>query len=166
MAEVLNEDIPRFHNRINRMIEELQLSVSAGISEFRGFEMIRLRSYISALRFMHDVVQAMPELDMPETHPKPYTLRANPVVEEKESEIINDLVNMLVNIRGELNSSQSAARMSGLITYDSARFLAGLDKLELYLTNYVEKATPLDLPESSPRAGRVKEGRTGLAPTA
>ena len=162
MAEVYNEDVLRIHSRINRYIEEMQKSVSANVSEMNKFDMGRVRAYLSALRFLHDSVQAMPEIDQPEVHPKAYAMRPNPAVIVVENENVNDLVNMMINMRDELANSQSARRGARLISFDSVRFLDAIGRMEQFLTSYVEKATPLDLPESSPRSEMSGPGRVGV----
>lgn len=160
--EVLNHDIKAMHSRINRYIEECIKAVSSSGSLLNEFDKARIKSYLSSLRFMHDFVVGQPAQDLPETHPRPYALRQNPVVPELESEMMNDIIGLFEVMRDELVNSQSARNASGLISFDSVRFQAHLARIEVYLAEYVDKATPLDLPESSPRAVVSGEGRKGI----
>lgn len=162
MAEVLNNDIKGIHARINRYIEECLKSVSSTGSLINQFDMARIKSYLSALRFMHDYVVAQPLVDYPETHPRVYKLRDNPTVPELENEMLNDVVTMLELARDEIANSQSARHASGLISFDSIRFQTHIARIESYIANYAEQAQPLDMPESSPRAAVTGPGRTGI----
>ena len=160
--EVLNSDIKGLHSRFNRYIEECIKAVSSSSSMLNDFDKTRILSYLSALRFMHDFIIGQPKQDLPETHPRPYALRANPEIPEMESEMMNDIVQMFSIARDEIVNSQSARNATGLISFDSVRFLSHIGRIESYITNYADKATPLDMPESSPRAEVTGPGRTGI----
>jgi len=161
--KVNNKDVEGIHCRLNRYIEEMLKCVSASGSMVNKFDMARIRTYLSAMRFYHDFVVGLPQQDLPETHPREYVLRSNPEVKVLENESLNDLCGILALCRDELVQSQSALQASGLISFDSARFLASLDRCEMFLTNYVEKATPLDMPESTPSAEMLTRGRQNPA---
>ena len=111
---------------------------------------------------MHDFVVGQPQQDLPETHPRSYSLRENPVPPALENEMMYDIIEMFQLLRDELVNSQSARNASGLISFDSVRFLSHLSRIETYIAEYVEKATPLDMPESSPRVENSGPGRTGV----
>lgn len=160
--EVLNNDIKGIHSRINRYIEECVKSVSSSSSLLNDFDKGRITSYLSALRFMHDFIVGQPQQDLPETHPRKYALRDNPQVPVMENEMMNDIVEMFQLVRDELVNSQSARNASGLISFDSVRFLAHVSRIEVYLSQYADLATPLDMPESSPRVENTGPGRTGV----
>jgi len=76
--------------------------------------------------------------------------------------MMNDIIEMLALVRDELVNSQSSRSASGLIEFDSIRFLSHVKRIEMYIAEYVNKATPLDMPESSPRAEQSGAGRTGI----
>lgn len=159
---VLNHDVVGLHSRINRFLEELIKSVSSSTSQVNVFDQERLKSYLGAILIYHDWVVGQPALDLPETHPREYALEASPVVPDVENENINDLVRLLVLAREELVNSQSARDPANLNKFDSARLLAVVAKAQAFLTEYIQKATPLDLPESSPQAVVSGSGRTGV----
>lgn len=159
---VYNQDIAGIHSRINRFIEELIRSVSSASSGMNPFDQNRLTQYILVLRTYVQHVASLPFMDLPETHPREYKLRANPEIPDIESDDIRDLVRMMEVARDELANSQSARDATGLKSFDQIRLLAIVDKIQNFLTNYVAVATPVDLPESSPLAAMTAPGRGGV----
>ena len=150
--KTLNMDLVGLWNRINRYIVEVQKSQSANVSLTLESDLIRYKSYFSALRFLIAHVDSDPRLDLPETNPIEYVVREAPVLQDLENENCVHVALLLATVRQELLLSQSSRLSTGLIAFDKDRFMAGVAKAESYLENYVEKATPLDMPESSPRA--------------
>jgi len=159
---VNNHDIAGIHARINRFIEELIKSVSSGTSQVSSFDQTRLASYLDAMDTYHEWVTSQPHLDLPETHPRPIVLGANPVNVDVENESVNDAVRILSIARDELVNSQSARDAAGLNRFDSARFAAVIQKVRAFLNTYITTTDPLDLPESSPAAAQSGAGRTGI----
>ena len=94
--------------------------------------------------------RAQPQLDLPETAPRSYQLDADPTVPLIENEAIRDTIVMLEVARDELINSQSARMPVGLLSFDSRRVSAVVDKVEAFLNSYIREVQPLDLPESSP----------------
>lgn len=160
--QTYNHDIVGIWNRINRFIREAMKQQSSSVSQVNQFDIDRIKSYLSAIRFYHDHVQAAPDLDLPETTPRLYELREAPVVPEMENESLADICRLLELLRDELVNSQSARLGAKLISFDSARLLRVVDKCERFMADYVEVATPLDLPESSPRVPVTGDGRKGI----
>ena len=158
---VYNHDIDGFHRRINRFLEEI-VGGESGSSQMNQYDQQRLRSYIGSMRAYHDWVMRQSPLDLPETHPKQYTLKENPTLPDIENESAVDVCHMLELARDELVHSQSARLASGLNEFDSQRILATIGKIENFLESYIASVTPLDLPESSPLAGQTPPGRTGV----
>lgn len=156
--KTLNMDLVGLWNRINRYIVEVQKSQSANVSLTLESDLVRYKSYFSALRFLIAHVDADPRLDLPETNPFEYALREAPLLMDLENENCVHVALLLETVRQELAMSQSSRLSTGLIAFDKDRFLAGISKAESYLENYVEKATPLDMPESSPRAAVQGKG--------
>lgn len=135
---------------------------SSSLSQVNSFDLARLKSYMSAIRFYHDHVQAAPDLDLPETTPRVYPLRAAPQIPEMENESLADICRLLELGRDELVNSQSARQGAKLVQFDSIRLLQIVEKCEKFLSDYVEQATPLDLPESSPRVPVTGPGNQGI----
>ena len=148
----LNLDLVGVYHRINRFISELQKSQSANVSMTSEPDKTRFKSYLSAMRFLLEHIDGEPYLDLPESSPTAYPLREAPVLLDLENENCVHLCLMLATMRDELIMSQSSRMSTGFVPFDKARTLAVMSKCENYISNYVEKASPLDLPESSPRA--------------
>jgi len=161
MNEVLNMDMVGLYNRLNRFINEVQKCQSANVSMTSVPDTTRIKSYLSTLRFLVEHIDADPQLDLPETNPQTYTLREAPVLLDLENENCVHLALLLSTARDEIVMSQSARMSTGFVIFDKTRFLASITKAENYLANYVAKATPIDLPESSPRAPIQGKGLTG-----
>lgn len=159
---VYNHDIVGFYYRINKFVVELVKSASSNVSQLNAYDRARLGTYLLALRAFHDWVLAQPHLDLPETTPREYKLDEPEPAVSVENDEVDDIVRMLVLARQELTNSQSARLSSGLIPFDATRFAAIITKVENFLVQYVDKATPLDLPESSPVDVISGTGRTGV----
>ena len=160
--DVNNHDVAGLSARINRFIVEFHKSVSSGTSQVNPFDQERLSSYLDAIDTYHGWVIDQPQLDLPETHPRPISLEDNPVVSDVENENVNDVIRLLGISRDELVNSQSARDAAGLNKYDSARLTALIAKLRAFLSAYISTTTPLDLPESSPQAAQSGAGRKGI----
>ena len=159
---VYNQDVRGLASRINRFITELMLSASANLANVSEFDASRLESYIRAIRTYHDWIMAQPQLDLPETAPRSYQLDADPTVPLIENEAIRDTIVMLEVARDELINSQSARMPVGLLSFDSRRVSAVVDKVEAFLNSYIREVQPLDLPESSPQRSMAPAGKTGV----
>ena len=155
---VANHDIVGLDSRINRFMVELGKAGSADLSEISSFDFDRTVSYLSAITVYVDYVQAEPELDLPETTPRKYELEEAAPTPDVENESINDLLRLFSLMRDELAVGQSSRRSSRLIIFDERRLRALVLKAENFMTNYVATATPLDLPESSPREPQTGPG--------
>jgi len=159
---VNNHDVAGIHTRINRFIEELYKSVSSGTSQVNAFDQTRLNSYLDGITTYVDWVVGQPQLDLPETHPRPIQLEPNPQVADIENESVNDVLRLLSIARDEIVNSQSARDPSSLNKFDEARLRSVVAKIKAFLTTYIQVTTPLDLPESSPQASESGPGRTGI----
>ncbi|RLA20985.1 MAG: hypothetical protein DRQ62_09935 [Gammaproteobacteria bacterium] len=157
-----NHDISGFHRRFNRFITELKKSVSSSGSLVNAFDKKRLATYIAALRSYQKWVTDQPALDLPDTHPRAYELDDNPEYVDLENESIVDAIRMLELARDELVRSQSSRSAAGLIEHDDVRLTAMINKIDSFLTSYIEEITPLDLPESSPQTEMSGDGQTGV----
>jgi len=164
--EVMNHDLVGLYNRINRFLVEMQKSVSANQGEeVTVFDVDRLMSYLDAIEHYQKWMQGEPQLDLPETAPRKYLLEEAPLMEPVENESCNDACRMLIICRDELTNSQSARRPGGLNKFDDSRLSSICRKLRSFVTDYIGKALPLDLPESSPRSPSSGPGRMGIEPS-
>ena len=163
-SEVFNHDVVILHDMCNRFIIECYKSQSHGVSGMIQHDQVRMGSYIGSLRKLKGWVVTQPLLDLPETHPRPFPLEAKPVVQNVESEACNHFIRMLEAARTELIHSQSARLASSLLPHDAQRFDWIMNKMEKFLEDYVEPATPIDLPESSPGEALAGHGSSGVNP--
>lgn len=161
VTDILNHDIIGLVSRINRFIVEAMRNASANTSETTEADIIRLKTYLSSIRFYVDFVNSAPILDITESSPKVYPVPAPPVVDDVESEAMQDMCRLLELAREELLKSQSARKPAGLISFDSVRLMLTIAKCEAFIVDYIEKSTPLDLPQSSPMSPRSAPGKRG-----
>ena len=151
MVEVTNHDVVGVNDRLNRIIVEVYKSASNSVTHYSDADLARLNSYLDAIDAYHKWVIDIPELDLPESHPKTYTLEAPPVVTKVENDAVNDIGRILAVTRTEIIQSQSAKKASGFISYDSQRLFKNIDKVRKFIADYVSKVQPIDNPESAPR---------------
>ena len=107
-------------------------------------------------------VTSQPELDLPETGPRPTELPVSPVIPMIENESLYDVATLFELARDELAHSQSSRMSSNLIGFDAARFTAILDKADKFIDEYVVLVDPLDLPETSPAQEMQSKGLVGV----
>lgn len=160
--DVNNHDVVGLYNRINRFLVELFKAVSSQTSEMNEFDQGRLEKYLAAIDTYSKWVTDQPQLDLPETAPKLYALEEPPEVTVVENENINDVIRILTLCRDELINSQSARTPAGLNAFDSSRLTAIVAKVRAFLETYIKPITPLDMPESSPKAESSGSGITGI----
>jgi len=159
---VYNHDVLGLYERLNRFVEEVSKAVSSNVSITNAFDVARLESYLNAIDRYHTWVKSQPQLDLPETSPRAYQLRAAPDAFEIENEDMADVIRLLVLARDEIVNSQSSRLGSGLIGPDSARLTAAVGKARAFLNDYIVPTQPLDLPESSPAESISGPGRGGV----
>ena len=164
MSKTLNTDTFGYVSRIDRFLLESLNQASANTSNLKTADFNRLKSYLSALRSYLDHVSEEPELDLPESNPKEYTLPEMPSLKAVENDDLADCCRLLELCRFEIANSQSSRQSSGLIAYDKVRQVSIIEKAERFLKNYVAVVQPVDLPESSPRNITTGSGFLGIEP--
>jgi hypothetical protein len=162
MAEINNHDIVSLYNRIQRFITETIKSTSSQTSEVNAFDFGRVNTYLDALDALHGHIINQPQLDLPKTSPKTYSLEPAVDYPAVENENVNDMMRMFLLARDELINSTSARLPAGLNSFDSDRLTAIIEKIRLFLSEYVDTSTPLDMPESAPKRPSSGSGRTGI----
>lgn len=160
-AYTYNIDVHSCARRYNRMIVEVTRSQSSGISYALPFDMARVKAYIAQMQGFLAYIVAQPLLDCPETGPTLIPMPENPVIPPIENESAMDLVHLIEIARDEIGNSQSSRMPTNLIKFDYDRQMSYLAKMQTLLT-YVEKAEPLDLPESSPMMPVSGPGARGV----
>jgi len=161
--QVLNHDLVGYVARLDRFAEEAHKSASSSVSEVNAFDIQRLKDYLGALKALKAHQESQPQLDLPESHQK-FSYEVAEAIEaaDVENESINDMLNLFKVLRFELLNSQSARLGSGWMVHDSKRCDSLIAKMESLIANYIEVATPLDLPESSPQEAVSGPGKLGI----
>ena len=147
-----NHDLASLDRRLKRFRDELLNSASAGLSETSAADRTRLVSYLEAAKAYKAWCVAQPEMDLPESSPFEINMEEVSEAPEVESDDIQVIVNLIDLVRREMMASQSGKRSAGMMIHDSVRFDAMIEKIERFISDYMDEATPLDLPESSPRS--------------
>jgi hypothetical protein len=148
-VQIRNQDIAGLCARIKKFRFEMTESQSAGLASFRVFDVTRMKHYLTTLRTYKAWVMDQPELDLPKSHPTLYNVELPEAPVSAENTAVVDVVRLLDALVLELSRSQSSDLATGLETFDAARFDAIVTKVEKFLTDYVEVATPIDLPEGA-----------------
>jgi hypothetical protein len=161
-GKVYNHDVASLVARLVRFDIELYKSISSGVHMINEFDMARIRSYLDELVAKRQWISARPLLDLVEWHPTAIPIPELPPLEMVENESINDLRTMIRIHYTELVNSQSARTASQMLPFDEARFDSLIEKMYLFLSDFVEQAATLDLPESSPSRVMSGQGRQGV----
>lgn len=163
VKEVMNQDVAGLAERTDEVIYEVAKSQSANLTDLRPFDRTRINEYIEMLKRYAAWVVAAPDVDLPETHPRAYSIKfiSEGVDMDIENKALRDLIRMFQAIITELTNSQSARAASGLTVHDKRRFDLVIQKVEAFLDDYVAQTQPLDMPESAPSSDAVGAGFTG-----
>lgn len=150
MSTVKNADIAGLQHRIVIFRNELDKSVSSSVAGFREPDKVRLQSYMDALAAYKAWVVSQDPIDAPHWHSKDIVLKPLPEVPETvENASMLDVLRMLELMSVELIKSQSKDLPAGLNPHDSLRFDQNLRRVNDFLIQFIDQATPLDLPEAS-----------------
>ena len=163
VKEVANQDVAGIAERVDEVIYELLKCQSAGLTDMRSFDRVRIDQYIAMLdRYANWVVEA-PELDLPETHPRPYEIKyiSEGVSLDIENKALRDVVRMYQAMIIEQTTSQSARAATGLTSHDKRRFDLIQTKVKAFMVNYVDETQPIDMPESAPSSPMIEPGYGG-----
>ncbi len=153
-----NIDVLMLVRMLNRFIEEVSRSQSAGTTQTTVADVARLSSYTAAaLAYVQHAI-SLPMLDLPETHPKTIELPTLSGIPDMENDSLFMAATLLETARDELIRSNSSRLSSNLIPFDVTRITAIIGKCDALVANYILTATPVDLPESTPRAAMPPEG--------
>lgn len=153
-------------DKIHRFGHELIKSQSANDSQMKAADRTRLSSYLDSVDYAVNWIGSLPELDLPETSPREYACEDFPPEVDAENEAINVACDILRACYLETVNGQSARRSAGMSPHDILRVRNVVAHCRNFLTEYVENALPLDLPESSPMEANTGPGRTGINPGA
>jgi hypothetical protein len=154
-----NMDVLVIVRLLNRFIEEVSRSQSAGTTQATSADVTRLLSYTAATRTFVNHVINQPVLDLPETHPRTIDLPSLSEIPDMENDAFFAAAMLLETARDELIKSASTRLSSNLVPFDTTRLTAIIDKCDALVTQYIQVSTPIDLPESSPRSAMPPAGR-------
>lgn len=163
VKEVLNQDVAGLAERTDEVIYELAKSQSSNLTDMRPFDRTRIDEYNAMLNRYAAWLVAAPDVDLPETHPRTYTIKflTEDMHLDVENKALRDLMRMYQALITELTNSQSARAANGLTVHDKRRFDLVMDKIEQFLTSYVDATQPIDMPESAPSSASVTSGYLG-----
>ena len=163
VESVLNQDVAGLVERFDEVIYEVASSQSANLTDMKAFDRTRIDQYNAMLKRYADWAFVAPDVDLPETHPRSYSITyiSEAVNTDIENKALRDLIRYYRAGITEMSSSQSARAANGLTTHDKRRFDLIMEKIENFLTQYVDETQPLDMPESAPSSDAVEPGYTG-----
>jgi hypothetical protein len=158
---VYNYQIAGLIRRLRRFRFESVKAASSALAHVTEHDLTRARAYLAAVVSYLDWVVSQPQLDLPESTPREIDLGDAEKLTMPENESLVDMMIMYDLLESEIGNSQSARLGDSIISHDETRFRSIVDKMELFLTDYVEVHLPLDLPESSPLRAQTGPGRKG-----
>jgi len=120
----------------------------------------RWYSYLEALVTYFDWMVDQPQQDLVEWHPTELDLGVAPALTPIENEAAQDLIQQFDALDYEMGHCQSAQMHTSMMEHDERRFREITEKINNFITDYIEPIQPLDMPESSPRAASSGKGRT------
>jgi len=159
---VYNLDVTYLADKLARYAAEVQMSVSSNVAFVNEFDMARLHGYLTDIDSAMAYILAQPQLDLPESHPMLNPIQPFPDMRDMESDEWDHVVRLLRSGYIELVNSQSARLGAGLMPFDARRVSALVAKTRQWLTEYVSKRSPMDLPETSPQQPMSPAGRAGV----
>lgn len=157
-----NLDVVYVNDKLCRYAGEVIKAVSANLAHVNEFDMERSLKYLVDLDAAISYVLALPQLDMPESHPREHSLQTFPEVVNMENDELDHVVRLLNAARLELINSQSSRMSAGFLPFDARRVTALVAKTRQWLTEYVTERSPMDLPETSPQQLITGSGRGGV----
>ena len=159
--ETINIHVPNLYHLQNRVVREFEYSQSSNSSMLNEADLIRAKSFFSAIRVSVGIIGEPGKLDLPESDPITYPLRPMDEPKDIENQVMAHLALLVRTMQVELVRSQSSRNSSGLNVHDRGRQLAICDEAEKFISAS-EQIQPLDLVESSPRAPMQGPGRNTL----
>lgn len=159
---VFNLDVCYVNDKLCRYAYEVVKSVSSSLAATTPFDIQRMYNYLDDIDTAIAYVTAQPQLDLPESHPTLHAIEKFPEIPNMESDEMDHVARLLKSARTELVNSQSARMGAGFLPFDAARVTALVSKTRQWLTDYVSKRTPMELPESSPQQAMTGPGRGGI----
>ncbi len=159
MAVVNNMDIAGLVRRVRRYKYEINKCVSASLMHTTEADIARFFSYLGAIQKYFDWMVSQPQQDLPETHPMDYDLGEPEKLSPPENEALADLITQFDALETEMTFAQSARMHTSIMPHDEKRFRDIIQKINNFVTDYIQTVQPLDMPESTPLQPMTGPGR-------
>ena len=178
-----NNDLVGLVERHDLVIAELARSESADSGGAQGFDRTRITAWNAQLRKNMEWIHGQNgRVDLPHTYPTYYSIQyiSNTLEVSVKSKGVRDLIRLYMQAMEQVSKSQSMGWSNGVDEHDYNRWILIMDKIDAFLTDYVDEVTPIDMPEytsfsqegsqegsTSPFAANVSaEDRARLGPLA
>jgi len=151
-SEVRNMDICGLVERIDRVIYETMTSESAALNELNSFDVQRQMDYSMALRTYASTMNSASVMDLPHSYPHMYKIHyvtESVDIEDIKNKGLRDIIRFYVNAMVQLSRSESADKSNAFHPADYGRFLLIMDRIDQYISSYLQSTLPLDFPKSS-----------------
>ena len=149
VAEANNYDIIGGVERFDKIIGEIAQSESADGGANSSFDRTRVDTYNAALRaYMSTIAAQTGQVDLPHSYPTAYPIEywSNTLDVTVRNPSVRNLLVLYLQGMEQLSKSASAGHSNGITPHDYNRFLLIMDKIEAFLTDYIDQATPIDFP--------------------
>jgi hypothetical protein len=146
-----NNDLVGAVERIDICIAELARSESADSGGAQIFDRQRIDMYNKQIdEYMDYVVSVTGKVDVPHTYPTRYDISyISNTLEHVDitNKAMRDLIRLYLQMMEQLSKSGSASWSNGIEQHDYNRYVMIRDKIQSFLTDYVDVVTPVDMPE-------------------
>jgi hypothetical protein len=147
---------------IDRAIIEVTKSQSAPGSGVRSADVARIESYMDEMESFVNFSSRLPETDTPKSHPLPIQFDPPVSLPRIENDSMWLLAQMLDTMRIEVGQSASSRQPNGWWKPDLPRVKKYIEDVREFMSGHVQKVTPVDNPESSPRDLVQPRGAMGV----
>jgi hypothetical protein len=147
---------------IDRAIIEVTKSQSAPGSGVRSADVERIAAYMDEMESFVNFSSRLPETDTPKSHPLPIEFDPPLSLPRIENDSMWLLSQMLDTMRIEIGQSASSRQPNGWWKPDLPRVTKYIDDVRVFMSQHVQKVTPQDTPESSPREQIQPRGKMGV----
>ena len=150
--EVRNMDICGLVERIDRVIYETMTSESSALNELNEFDVQRQINYSASLRAYASTMNSASVMDLPHSYPHMYKIHyatEEVDVEDIKNKGLRDIIRFYLNAMVQLSRSESADKSNAFHPADYTRFLLIMDRIDQYISSYLQSTLPVDFPKSS-----------------
>ena len=164
VTSIRNNDLVGAVERIDICVAELARSESADSGGAQIFDRARIDMYNRQIdEYMNYVVAQTGKVDVPHTYPTYYDIDyiSNELNVDITNKAMRDLLRLYLQMMEQLSKSGSAGWSNGIQQHDYGRYVLIRDKIQAFLTDYVDVVTPVDMPEyTSYSDGTANEAQT------